>query len=788
MRMKRVRVVSWMCGVALLGGMVLAEEVSLDGAWRLSFRPQQEGGAWRTIPAEVPGETTLALVAAGLAPDPAQGTNVYAHLPFERYEWKYARTFKGVKPLPGGRQELHFGGVDTRAEYFLNGERLGDSENMFIPHAFDVTGRLRDENELVVHIRSILGSPELGAMGRNRLGGTDGEYVRKAQHAFGWDIMPRLVTCGLWKSVTLRNLPAVRLEDFNFIVRSLDTRARRAIVFADYRVEMPWRLLHKAQLRFTLTRHGRCAARFQGCVHSLQTRLPLVVEKADFWWPRDAGEPALYEARGELLDEEGAVIATHRSRVGLRTVSLERENYRDEAHPGTFRFLVNHEPVYMHGCDITPPDACPSRDRLHWKRCGEMLVDLNCNMVRSWGGGRYEDEAFFDFCDENGILVWQDFAMGNIEPVQRDDYAKAIEAEATAVVKRLRRHPCLALWCGNNEVDRAMAGMWGDRAPDPDGERISRIVLPRVLREFDPLTPYLASSPLWDREAMARAKGMAGGSERRIPSQDHLWGPRERYFKNPFWTNTVCTFVSETGVHGCPNLESLRKMMTPVGLYPWPDKTKKRAFNAEWRCKAVSSYADQVNYANSRNSLMTRQVETFFGAVPDDLAAFVDRSQIYQAEALKCWVAAFRCRKGRTWGMLWWNLRDGWPILSDGVVDYYYGRKRAYETLKSIQQPQLVHLCDGVLRGIHAVNDRLYPVTGTVTVTDAASGRVLFTGKVSLAANATAKVMDTPALSGQGALHLDYDFEGVPRRNTCLYGEPPFDYTRVKAWLYANGQ
>lgn len=785
--MENLKKVCFGCLVVACAVRLSASDISLDGIWKLSYRHQQEGGEWTILEAPVPGDTNEALVKAGVLPDPKVGTNVFVHLPAEQYEWKYERTFSGVLPEQGGRQILQFDGVDTRAEYFLNGERLGASDNMFIPVSFNVTGKLKSENKLVVHIRSILGSGELGVLGRNRIGGTDGEYVRKAQHSFGWDIMPRLVSSGIWKSVTLRNLPAVCFDGFNFFVRQVDAKARTAQYLVDYQITAPWRYLHRAKLRFTLSRNGKVADRFENVIHFYQTRANYrSVRNADLWWPRDAGESALYEAKAEFVDEDGRVLATDVRKVGLRTIRLERENYLGDDHPGTFRFIVNGEPIYMHGCDITPMDAQHAHDREHVRKCCEMLVDLNCNMVRSWGGGVYEDDAFFDFCDAHGILVWQDFSMGNIQPVQRDDFAKAIEAEATAVVKRLRWRPSLALWCGNNEIDRSMAGSWGEWAPNPDEERISREVLPRVLREFDPFTPYLASSPLWDAEAAALAAKIPSanrGSERRILSQDHLWGPRARYFKGPFWTNSVCTFVSETGVHGCPNYASLKRMMTSEGLYPWPDKANKFKFNAEWRCKAVSSYPDQTGFADGRNALMSHQVKTFFGSVPDDLETYVDQSQIYQAEALKCWVAAFRCRKGRTWGMLWWNLRDGWPILSDGVVDYYFGKKRAYETLKSIQQPQLVHLCDGYLRGIYAVNDRLYPVKGRVKVMDAESKKILFEGMVSIGANATVRVMDDPALAGQGALVIEYTFENAPRRNVCLYGEPPFDYKKVSEWL-----
>jgi len=764
---------------------LLAGAVLLDGNdWTLYYRHQQDGGAWKSVPAQVPGEVNLDLLRAGLVPDPSVGTNVYAHLPLEQNEWKYVRRFAKVAPSAGGSVWLKFGGVDTRAEYFLNGKRLGASENMYVPVAFDITELQQDDNELVVHLKSVLGCPDIGVLGRNRRGGTDVEYVRKAQHSFGWDIMPRLVTAGIWKSVSVEAVPAVRFENFHFFTKSIDAKTRLAVGGVDYRIVAPWRYLHRAKLRLTLARKGRTVLRKENTVHFYQTRDWLGVRNADLWWPRDAGEPALYDLTAEFVDETGAVLATDRRKVGYRTVELDRRDWESAEDPGTFRFLINGEPIYMHGCDITPMDACHSRDPQHLKKCCEMLVDLNCNMVRSWGGGIYEDEAFFDFCDANGILVWQDFAMGNVQPVQRDDYARAIEEEASVVVKRLRSHACLGLWCGNNEIDRCML-TWGRAMPDPDGERISRFVLPRVLREFDPFTPYLPSSPLWSMKLVKKYNNGQEGKGAVAPiSQDHLWGPRERYYKGAFWTNSPATFVSETGVHGCPNVASLKRMMTPEGLYPWPDKANPHAFNDEWNCKSAIAYPDQAKEMGSnRNALMSRQVKTLFGSVPADLETFVAESQAYQAEALRCWVGTFRCRKGRTWGMLWWNLRDGWPIISDGVVDYYFGKKRAYEVLKAIQQPQLVQLCDGAARGLMAVNDRLYPVKGHVVARDAESGRVIYDQEVELPRNGVLKLMDYPTLKGRGMVVIDYTFEGVKRTNRCLYGEPPFDFNAYSHWL-----
>ncbi len=760
-----------------------AVSVSLDGTWTLSYRNQQApDAAWTSIPAPVPGDTYAALHAAGVIPDPQLGTNAWAILKWEQCEWTYARRFPGVQAKKGERVQLRFDGVDTRAEYLLNGERLGASENMFTPVRFDVTGKLKAENELVVHIKSPLGRPLLGVLGRSRVGGTDVEGIRKAQHMFGWDIMPRIVTSGLWRSVALDVLPECRFGDVHWFCTRTDPKARTADVKVDCQILAPWKHLHASKLRISLARNGKVAARHEAPVDFYQTRASFTARDVDLWWPRDAGEAALYDGVVEFLDVQGKVLARDERKVGLRTVRLERADWKSEQEPGTFRFLVNGTPVYMHGTDWTPLDACHGRDASHLQRALDMLLDLNCNMIRIWGGGVYEPDALYDFCDRNGICVWQDFMMGNVQPEQNDVFAQAIYDEAKDQVVRLRGHACLAMWCANNEIDRAMAHAWGPWAPDPDGERISREVLPRVLRDFDPFTPYIPSSPWWT-PAVVRGEAKL--------SQDHLWGPRQEYYKGAFWTKATPTFVSETGYHGCPNLASLKRMMTPAGLYPWPDPEKPERFNDEWNCKAVMSYPRQSRQGSDRNALMPKQVRNVFGSVPKDLPLFVEQSQTVQAEALKYWLELSRTRKGRTWGMLWWNLRDGWPVISDGVVDYYFGKKKAYDYLKSVQQPQLVAFVDtpfdgeaaqGVTNRLVAVNDRLYPVKGTVKAVDAETGAVVYEGAVEIPANGTKLLAENLKLAAQGMLRVDYAFEGVPRVNRCLYGRPPFAYDAYVRW------
>ena len=767
-----MRRLTQMTGLAIAATLAAAAaSVPLDGEWTLAYRHQQEKGEWRTLPAAVPGNVHLDLQRAGIIADPMVGTNVFGQFWIEQCEWRYSRTFPRPPFPPSAQTALVFDGVDTRAEYLLNGERLGESANMFLPQRFDVTGRLRAHNTLEVRIASPLGRSLLGVLGRNRVGGTDVEGIRKAQHSFGWDIMPRVVTAGIWKGVRLETVPEARFADVHWFTTAADPKSRTATVTADCHVIAPWRLLHAARLRFTLARGGRTAFTQERTLRYLQTRDRFALRDVDLWWPRDAGEPALYDATVELVEPSGRVCARDVRKIGLKTVRLERADWHSEEDPGTFRFIVNGEPIYMHGTDWTPMDALHARDPQHLERCLAMLTDLNCNMIRIWGGGVYEADRLYDFCDANGILVWQDFMLGNVQPEQNAAFAQTMYEEARHEVVRLRSHASLALWCGNNEIDRAMTSDWGEWAPDPEGERISREVFPRVLRDFDPFHPYLPSSPLWTPDVVAgRAK----------LSQDHLWGPRAQFHKGAFWTANTPTFVSETGYHGCPNVDSLRRMMTPANLYPWKDAADKLRWNDEWVCKAVVAYPDQRAMGDARNSLMVKQVKGFFGAVPDDLEAFSRQSQIVQAEALKYWMELSRARKGRMWGLLWWNLRDGWPIISDGVVDYYFGKKRAYGYLKQVQGTQLATVVeDGRLA---AVNDRLYPVSGTVKAVDAATGRTLYDAAVTLPANGAKTLAAHLPLTGQGMVRIDYVFENVPRINRCLYGTPPFRVDDYERW------
>lgn len=768
------------------------DTLSLGGEWNLSYWPQpavavtspdgMKGLHVERLKARVPGNVEIDLERAGLIGDPMVGSQVDSLRPWEGMQWCYSRTFEAPAIGEGERAVLHFGGIDCLADVWLNGQHVGRAENMLIPHDFDVTPMLRPQrsNRLQVILRSAVMSAQehlLGSFSIMGFASVEGIYLRKAPHMYGWDILPRLVSAGLWRDVELRVQGETAIRNVHYWTRSLDVAGRKAVLQADVQLTLPFRQMGKARAVFRLLRQGRQVAHAEQVINTPAMRQHITISEADLWWPRGMGEAALYDAEVQIVDSSGTTLARKTERIGIRQVRLERNDINLPDAPGKFRFYVNGQPVFIHGTNWVPLDALHSRDAQHYDRCISMAADLNCNMIRCWGGNVYEDDRFYDLCDSCGILVWQDFSMGCAFYPQRDDFARAIEEEATSVVLRLRNHPCLALWAGNNEDD--CVSVWNGSLWDPNRDRISREVLPRVLYEFDLTRPYLPSSPYLSETAIQR-----GWNENELP-EAHLWGPRG-YYKAPYYTAATNAFVSEIGYHGCPNRASLERMMTPGAVYPW---TKDFEWNEEWLTKSVRRFPSEGK-TFERNNLMINQIREVFGTVPRELDDFIFASQSVQGEAMKYFMEMWRGQKfDHHSGLIWWNLRDGWPLISDAIVDYYYGRKRAYWYLRNAQRNVCLFINDAREGGypLMAANETLHDAQGTVTVTDVATETTVYDGTFQVPANDKAQVALLPEQQGQGLYLIIYSTEGRTERNHYLYGKPPYDLTQYQAWMAAAG-
>ena len=766
--------------------------ISLDGDWDLDYWEQPDEAPIRNvpvafrhkrIPASVPGNCELDLVRAGVIPPAEIGLNCFRMRSLEANQWLYSKRFVAPELREGEHLRLVFDAIDTLADVFVNGKKVGESDNMLIPASFDITSAVRpgETNLVQVLIRSVMLEAReevVGQLGHFTGGGADAEPFRKAFHMGGWDILPRLFVAGLSRSVRVETVCPYRIDCVNWMVKNLSKDRTRADLNVYSRIRAPWKYIENASVRYRLNLRGETQFEDVRPYHITQNYITFTFSNPELWWPRGAGDPTLYDATIELLSEDGAVLASDARRIGIRTVRLERRDWRSRNDPGQFLFYVNGEPIFIRGTNWVPIDAFHGRDAELIGPVLEMLADLNCNMVRVWGGGVYELDRFYDWCDANGVMVWQDFMMGCAVFPQNPEFLSRFRKEVLSTVLRLRDHPSIALWSGNNENDLFHVTRVGrELAPDPNLDLPSRQVVPDVLREFDVSRPYLPSSPYCSPDVVA---GKARASE------NHIWGGAT-HWKSGYYTNDVARFVSETGYHGCPRVETLKEMFSPDCVYPWTNRTDKTSFNAEWRFKATAPFMDPKFQPVlwSRPSMYVDTVRRFFGCVPDDLGDFVEASEIVQAEALKFWIEMHRTAKfGRSNGLLWWNLRDGWPVLSDAVVDYYNRKKMAYFAIRAVQQDVLVAVRD-VDRHLVAVNDRLRPVSGYVKVTDVVSGRVLYDGSFSVPANGLCDLqgLDLNGLEEKGVLKIDGKVDEIDLRNHYLYGSDPFDLTKVRVWL-----
>ncbi len=793
--MKRVLLLTALLLVSAMGYCHVAE-VSLNGKWSLKFFPQPPAAVMTpdeaaaidgtTIEAVVPGNVEIDLERAGLIADPMIGNNIYTLRKWEGYQWCFKKTFKGPEIKEGQRVILCFAGLDTFAEIYLNGEKVGSAANMLIEHEYDVTALLQAENNLEVIIRSSVLEAQkyfLGTLSIGNFSNEESAYVRRAPSTYGWDIMPRLVSAGLWRDVTLKIENPVSIMDAHWMTYSMDKDARKASLYLYLQTRMPFEAFDNVKVKLTLLRSGKIVFEQEHLLRKAADYLDFVLDNVDFWWPRGYGEPALYDAIVQLVDcKTGEVYDSDSRRIGIRMVELDIDDVNLPDKPGRFQFVVNGVPVFAKGTNWVPLDALHSRDASHYEKAVGLMTEMNCNIVRCWGGNVYEDHKFFDLCDENGIMVWQDFAMGCGNYSQRDDFASMIEEETLSVVRKLRSHPSLVLWSGNNEDDQSM--VWGrlrNFKLDPNRDRVSRETIARVVYEMDPTRPYLPSSPYYSPRIVEQGNG-----DEFLP-ENHLWGPRG-YYKADYYVKNPSQFISEIGYHGCPNMETLKKMFTPECVNPWLNG-ELGMWNDEWQTKANRIYDDK--FQGGRNDLMTNQVKTIFGEIPAKLEDFIFASQSVQAEAMKYFVERWRGGRPYRTGIIWWNIRDGWPLLSDAISDYYGGKKRAFFYLQNVHTDVCCLITDDGPNSkyyyLRADNQTLADADGEVEVIDAESGKTIYSGEFTAAANTSTLIKKIPARKGQGMLLIRYKLAGGDYANHYLYGEPPYNLEDYRNWINKTG-
>ena len=673
------------------------------------------------ISASVPGNFELDLIRAGkLTADPYVGDGVLTLRNYEDCHVYYSIEFDWNEKEKNA--ELVLEGVDTLADVYMNGRLIGSCDNMMIEHRMDAESLQNGKNELFIHIKPVCidarkFSADMGVSAQKY--SYESVFVRKAAHTFGWDIAPRVVSAGLWKPVyfEIKSIPSI--TETYLIAEKYNSDTKCGTAQLRYNVNIG----REACARYSVAIEGVCGeSRFYSEQKLWFNTGRIIFEIADcmVWSPRGRGQQNLYNVTVKLL-KDGETVDTRQFRFGFRTVSLENSETFDKNGNGSFRFIINDEPVFIMGTNWVPANIFHSKDKERIAEILKLVDECGCNAIRCWGGNVYEDDIFYDLCDEYGFIVWQDFGMACASYPQDERMQKLIEVEAESVIKRLRQHPCICLWAGDNECDIMQLS-----TRDPNLNILTRQVLPRTIMSHDGTRPYLPSSPYVSEKAFSSGNCYN-------TTEQHTWGPRD-YFKSDYYRKNNACFASEMGYHGCPSPESVKKFIDRD--FYWPPEN-----NNQWALHCVSPESPNGEYTY-RIPLMTKQVEYLFGTRAENLEDFAAMSQISQAEANKYFIEKFRIRKGHTGGFTWWNIMDCWPQFSDAVVDYYFVKKLAFSYIK-ISQQQLCFMMDDSDEKLtlYGCNDYPHELKASYKIIDVSTGKTVADGDAELEADSTKKLL-----------------------------------------------
>lgn len=753
-------------------GLINMEKMILDGQWTLYFEQEKkahvsvpsmlEKSSYTKIPAQVPGNVEIDLVEAKLEEDPYFGTNSMNFAKYEYYQWWYTREFTLDPSLKGDKLLLVFHGIDTIADIYLDDILIGHSENMLVEQEFDISSYVEAGKTYFLSVRiystmNYIKEKEYSVWMRGARHCSELPYIRKAPHMMGWDIFPRLVSAGLWKSVEIKALKKTRITQayYSTPTFSLDKIRMR---FA-YRFETDLDLKD-----FSLRVRGVCKdSTFEHTcpVWFVSGNDGFLIDKPKLWWPTGYGEQNLYTVTMELL-HENKVVDSRTDIIGLRTFRLEKSYEKDKQE---FKMYVNERPIFIYGTNHVALDILHSKDHLREKRFVELAKESNCNMIRCWGGSVYPESSFFDECDKLGIMVWQDFSFGNSNYPQTEEFYEIVSTEAEKVIKKFRNHASLVLWCGDNEIDAMSAEYWYPEYKSKHN-RISRDVLEKAVQQHDPFRYYLKSSP----------EIPEGFGPFNVPEQ-HIWGPRA-YFKDDFYKHVSAKFIGEIGYHGCPSPKTIEKFIAKDEM--WPINVSKA-----WAHHSTEDYLIE-DVLGWRNTLMINQVRILAGDMPDDLDTFYKLSQMSQAEAFKFFIERTRIKKWDMTGILWWNLLDGWPQISDAVVDYYFEKKLAFDVIRRSQNPLclMIDEANGWYRKVYLANDTNENYEVNYKIEEYGKADPLVEGRWYIEKGETKVVNEFFEIPGQKSLYiLKWSNQKETFENHYIAGFPSFEKELLLDWM-----
>ena len=685
--------------------------VQLDSGWEFRQIPEAGGAETTWRPAQVPGDVHLDLLRNQLIPDPFYRDNEAKLQWIEDASWEYRTTVQATPALLDHKNiELVFEGLDAYALIYLNDKQLlfPDADpssqtpnNMFREWRIDVKSLLHSgANQLrVVFPSPIQAAAKIAATDKWReyTHTEQKTYIRKAAYEYGWDWGPRFVTSGIWRPVMLEAWNDARISNLHIAQRDITTKVAHVVAQVEVLGSPSATEDVSGKLSLGYTQKGKKYELSQDViVHSgiNHFEFPLQIENPDLWYPAGYGAQPRYEFTtqlkiGKAVEDQASV------RTGLRSVVLRRDL---DQWGRSFEFLINGIPVFGKGADVIPFDSFPNRvTTAQYRRILESARDANMNMIRHWGGGYYETNEFYDLCDELGIMVWQDFMFGNDWQPGTYAFKQNVEREAEYQVKRLRDHPSIIIFCGNNETEEAFH--WDDRDQLSTQARIQMWqdyltvfsgILNRVVARLAPETPYWPSSPSSDYEETSPS----------FQSGDfHDWS---------VWHGRVP--FNEYEKHS-------PRFMTEFGFQSFPEMATVEAFTAPEDRTSIFTPVMLAHQKNNEGNSIIHDYMLKDYSEPKDFASFLYASQVLQAEGIKIGAEHLRRDRPRTMGSIFWQLNDCWPVASWSSIDYYGRWKALQYYARRFYAPLLVspHVEDGSFN-VYVVSDKTAPTNAQLRV------------------------------------------------------------------------
>lgn len=619
---------------------------TIRGTWE--FR-QAHTGNW--LPTTLPTSVHTALFKNGRIEDPYYRDNEEKLQWIEQEDWEFMGTFEADSMMLQRKHiEMVFKGLDTYAHVYLNDSLVLESGNMFRTWRADVKKHLKaGANKLHIYFESPIKkvAADWAAIGYELPGGIR-TMTRKAQFHYGWDWGPRFAGCGILKLPEI-----VAWDDFlleNVFVTTQKLSEKEAVLVARFR--------YRSEIESPVTiffREGKRKSVEDRIIHPgvHEDSVTYNIDNPKLWWCRGMGEPHLYDFSVEVKQRGSLSLDKTEVRTGIRTVELVTE---PDSAGRSFLFKLNGKPVFCKGANYIPQDMF--QDRVtpeRYKRLLDDVVAANMNMLRIWGGGIYEDELFYQLCDTRGILVWQDFMYACAMYPGNGAFLKNAAAEAYEQIERLRQHPCIALWCGNNENNEAWH-QWGWQMQFNEAQRAQiwrdyklmfNDILPTYVGNYSGGVPYWESSPQYGR----------GNPKSTVEGDSHYWGVW--HDEEPFevFNKKVPRFMSEYGFQSFPDWATIQTFTLPE--------------DRELDTKVMLTHQKHPR----GNALIAEYLKRDF-RVPETFEDFVYISQLVQAEGMRKGIEAHRRNKPYCMGTLYWQLNDVWPVASWSSIDYY-GRWKA---------------------------------------------------------------------------------------------------------------